>query len=192
MPIDAVPINGQLLEVLARLVACQDQISIEITSYKVNNSTAPAEIICKNLPLFMQMHGTQLTREQRLQCFSILKFVPSLMTFESTKLWKLLDNDLEMITSFLSLKVNIANENGNEFLTKFALFPFREVKAGNKFTSMHEFLTTPPSELINLTAYLGKGEKAFESAEALRQDSRSTGELTYFLVKEFPDLYKDP
>ena len=56
---------------------------------------------------------------------------------------------------------------------------------------MHEFLVTPPKDLIGSTDYLGVGENAFKDVEALRSDSRSSKELWEFISKESGDHYKD-
>lgn len=53
---------------------------------------------------------------------------------------------------------------------------------------MAEHLQNPPTDLINLTDYLGKkGE--FENCESLRDDERSVRAITKLLLasKEYPD-----
>lgn len=45
---------------------------------------------------------------------------------------------------------------------------------------MHEFLTSPPGDLINLGTYLGKGE--FQDCQALRDDKRSLSDLVQHLL----------
>ena len=103
------------------------------------------------------------------------------VNIDSSSLWSLFDNDLELITLFLRGRGNI--EGGSEFMMQFALFPFQEAK--NKFKTMHEFLTEPPLDLIDIKSYLGNAdsENKFSSVEELRADKRSTKEITEFLYK---------
>jgi hypothetical protein len=107
-----------------------------------------------DLPRIMELHGNQLSHQDKTNCFQLLTLCQQQAVFEDV--WDLLDERLELIDLYCQSEVRDKSGDFMKFIKAFAMFPFEHTK--QKFVSLKSHLESPPTDLINLTDYLGKSK----------------------------------
>jgi hypothetical protein len=140
LPIEAVPMHIQFLEVLTRLSNHTEEIFLEFETFSIALKNQLHEII----PKFLQMHHSKMTDHAVLACFKMLPFCTYDAKFEN--IFDFIGSDLERLNLYLSSQVNDYQNGVWVYFNFVALLPFKE----SKITDLKTMYNSPPSILINL------------------------------------------
>lgn len=123
IPVNAVPISSQLLEVLTRLASKLDEIFLQINAYAHVNGSIGSELIHIALPKFMALHGNQLSRDEKITCLKVLHHCQSGDSVIEN-VWELLSDDFDLVALYLQGSVNSKSDEVWKLLEQLACFPF--------------------------------------------------------------------